>query len=92
MSKLYFLNRFILQWFFIRLTRNEKKIIEKFRLDECSQMTDGSYSLGFSHKPEDVKIQRWFSIQYWVIPGTGWGTDFRYLGGQAKHLDLNKSR
>ncbi len=51
-----FVNVFILQWFFIRLTKHMKK-------DE-----QGYYTI----------IGRW-SLQYWIIPLTGWWNHFKYL-------------
>lgn len=92
MTKLYFINRFVLQWFFIRLTRNEERVIKKIRLVEFSQMLDGSFSMWVDYDEKDVDVMEWFSIQYWVIPRTGWETDFKYLKGGPKFLDITKKR
>lgn len=66
MTKTKFLNVFILQWLFVRLTKHLKK-------DE-----QGNYTI----------IERW-SLQYWVIPLTGWSTNFKYLNKKPKFLYLN---
>jgi hypothetical protein len=54
MTPLKMLNYFILQWFFIRLTK-------------CTVQND------------EGKINSWYSIMYFVLPLSGWGSDFKYI-------------
>lgn len=79
MTKLYFLNYFILQLFFIRLTRHTQKVkylYIDYGLNSCVKF----------------RFEKWYSIQYWVIPFTGWNTDFKYLNGKASFLPLSKPK
>jgi len=88
MTKLYFVNRFILQFFFIRLTRHIEHIIHNYEVIEISQVNGGGLSI---NGKAEIKNQQWYSIQYFVIPFTGWTTDFRYING--KHfLPLTKPK
>jgi len=52
-----FLNKFILQWFFIRLA----KVVD-----------------------EDGDIIFW-TILKWIIPCTGWGAPYKYLGKSKRN-------
>jgi len=52
-----FLNVFILQLFFIRLTKHMDK-------DPLGEYT----------------IIKAVSLQYWVVPFTGWWSNFKYIG------------
>ncbi len=63
MTWLKFVNKFICQWFFIRLTK---------------------------HLNFDTKEIR-YSIQYWIVPTTGWNTNFKYIGKNSpKFFYLSK--
>lgn len=62
MLKLKIINRFILQWLFLRLV----KCIEN----------NGS---------------TWYSIKGFVIPTTGYGNDFKYIG-KPKFLRITKKK
>jgi hypothetical protein len=37
------------------------------------------------------KAFQWYSFQYFVIPTTGWNTDFKYLG-KRKFFKLTKKK
>ncbi len=67
MTLLKFINLFILQWFFIRLTKHLDKDI------------NGNYT----------KIIA-YSIHYWIIPLTGWDSDFKYINNNDKFLYIYK--
>jgi len=54
MTKLKFINKYILQWLFIRLTK-------------CIDNESNEY---------------WYSLQYLVVPTTGWTTDFKFVGNR----------
>jgi len=91
MSKLYFVNYFILQWFFIRLTRHTERIIDEVDMIEASMLSPhvGQVTgIGFGVKRSHVLT--WYSIQYWVIPCTGWTTFFKYIGGKPKFWRITK--
>lgn len=90
MTKLFFLNYFILQLFFIRLTRNTQRVIDDIDIHEVSLLRDGGCGIGGVIRKSHV--EQWFSIQYWVIPFTGWNTDFKYLNGKASFLPLSKPK
>ena len=63
-----FMNVFILQWFFVRLTKHYKK-------DE-----NGDYTL----------LSAW-SLQYFIIPLTGWWSNFKYLSKKPRFFYLLKN-
>lgn len=78
MSILELSNRIIFQWFFVRLTRCSQRIIDEVEMVEVSMLHDGCHGVGGnilkSHR------EQWYSFQGWIIPLTGWNTDFRYIG------------
>lgn len=42
------------------------------------------------NKDDEVKYQ-WYSIMFWVVPFTGWNTNFKFIG--KRHLkQITKSR
>lgn len=86
MSKLKFINVFLLQWFFVRLTRCQERVVTEFDMYEISLMPDGSFAPGGRAK---YKTYQWYSIQYWIIPCTGWWSDFKYVGGKHKFWKLS---
>ena len=49
-------------------------------------MPDGSFAPGGRAK---YKTYQWYSIQYWIIPCTGWWSDFKYVGGKHKFWKLS---
>lgn len=53
------LNRILLQWFFIRLS-------------ELQQTSTQDHIA--------------WQISYWIVPCTGWTTDYRTIGGEMKHF------
>ena len=59
MTLLKFVNVFFFQWFFVRLTRCEEKIV--------------------LFGKETPMIIRWYSLQYWIVPCTGWTYDFEFV-------------
>lgn len=64
---------YILQIFFIRLTRCSQNDILKLYVDEpLSIFNDKGLHLSTEYKA-DIKQTYWFSIQFWVVPFTGWG-------------------
>lgn len=77
MTKLKFLNKFILQWFFVRLTRVQEKIACVDKIISYDIMPDGSLS---ARSIGLTQTFQWYSLQYFVVPTTGWNTDFKYLG------------
>jgi hypothetical protein len=45
------------------------------RLTKHTENTIVNYNL--------IGITQWYSIQYWILPFTGWQTDFIYLGNKS---------
>mgnify|MGYP003443448278 CR=1 FL=1 len=86
MSKLKFINVFFLQWFFVRLTKCQETVIEEFNLYEVSLMSDGSFASGGTVKK---KIYQWYSLQFWIVPCTGWWNSFKYVSKKPKFLRLS---
>jgi hypothetical protein len=83
------INVFILQWFFVRLTRHNEKVITEFILKDISIMPDGLAGMGGAGK---VSIHQWYSIQYWILPCSGWGNEFIYLNKRPKFIKYSKKR
>ena len=69
------LNIFIFQWFFVRLTRFEKQKIKNYIFESFDLM-------GGSRGRVEFKTYYWYSIQYWIVPCTGWFNDFIYLSNR----------
>lgn len=36
------------------------------------------------------ELRRRWSLQYWVLPFTGWQTEFKWIGGKPKYFYLTK--
>ena len=86
MTKLKIINVLFFQWFFVRLTKCEEKRAVEFQVHSVSLMPD------FTWKPKGLlkyKVFEWYSLQYWVIPCTGWWSSFKYLGGKPSFLKLS---
>jgi hypothetical protein len=80
-TKLGFLNYYILQWFFVRLTKHIETFIEDYEVFSFDVMSDTD---AISARGTGTKIekQRW-SIQYWVYPLSGYGDKpYKYINGQ----------
>lgn len=69
MSKLEIINKILLQWFFVRLTR-------------CSDNLIIEYDLYGLKKIHGKKVRIWYSLMGWVIPTSGWNSDYKYLGNR----------
>lgn len=77
MTLLKFINVFILQWFFVRLTKCTETVVMEFTITEFSLMPDGSYAPSGKGKASTFE---WYAIQFWIIPVTGWWSGFISLG------------
>ena len=84
MTLLKFVNKFIFQWFCIRLTKCSEKVIEN---PEPSCFT---YSITTDGNTKNTVTYNWYSIQYWIKPCTGWTDDFVYLNKKPKFLRITK--
>lgn len=87
MTWLMLINTF-LQFLFIRLTRHENKIINEFKLTSASMTVGG---IGVSGSIEKYKIETYYSIQGYIVPLTGWWSDFIYIGGHPYFYQITKS-
>lgn len=81
------LNYYFLQFFFIRLTKEQTRVAADIKAHECSIVGAGQYEMGYSVVTWEIR-QRW-AIMYWVIPFSGYGKKFRYVNG-CKYLNLTK--
>lgn len=78
-------NRLLLQWFFVRLTKCEDKVVEEFNVTSFDLMPDGSMASMGSGK---VIKYRWYSIQFWILPTTGWNKNFVYLSKEPRFFRI----
>jgi len=78
MTKLEFINKVIFQWFFVRLTRCQQRIISEFNMYEVS-ITPNGYAPGGNVQ---YKTEQWYSLQGWIVPLTGWNGDFKFIRKQ----------
>lgn len=88
MTRLGFINIFILQWFFIRLARNQERIIDKFEPTSYSIGPNG----GMEGKITASRTITWYSIMWCIVPLTGWWSDYIYLTKKAKHLRITPKK
>lgn len=78
-----------LQLFFVRLTKCIDYKIEDYKLLSFDMMEDGSMSprgVGRSVKYE------WYSLQYFVVPFSGWKYNYSYLGKEPGYIRLTKRK
>ncbi|UZS00288.1 hypothetical protein [Chondrinema litorale] len=81
MSWLGLVNYYFLQWFFIRLTKHQEKRAVEYELIELSFFPNNQFVTGGNAKME---TWQWYSIQGWVLPTSGWSTNFKYLNKSKK--------
>lgn len=80
-------NKLLFQWFFVRLTRCQEKRIENYILHSFDLMNDGNIA---SRGVGETKTYQWYSIQYLILPLTGWKNDFVYLNKKPKFIRISK--
>ena len=90
MTWLKFLNVYFFQWFFVRLTKHiDRDVVIDYQLLSWDIMHDGNISArGIGDK---VTLQ-WYSIQNFIIPTTGWSTNYKYIGKGPKFLRITKKK
>ena len=86
MTWLGFANRVFFQWFFIRLTKCLENKIEEYKLLSFDLTLNGMASRGNGI----IKTYEWYSIQYWILPTSGWGTNFQYLNKKPKFIKITR--
>lgn len=89
MSLLGLSNRIIFQWFCVRLTKHQEERIESFNFASIDLIDNGSFASRGTGKT--VKYQ-WYSIQYWIVPTTGWNSDYKYINGKPKFFRITKDK
>ena len=77
-------NKLLFQWLFVRLTKHQEKVITKYNLHSVD------VSIGIRGFTEDIVTYQWYSIQYWVLPLTGWKTDYIYLNKKPNFIRVSK--
>lgn len=82
MTKLEFVNKFIFQLFFVRLTRcrETKQEYKPLAHPQQLQANEDGYFWPLADVI-DVTYQ-WYSIMFWVVPFTGWNSKFKFIGKQ----------
>lgn len=86
-SWLKLVNMVFLQWLFIRLTKCSENRIVHLKVNSFDLMSDGNFSL---RGQGDTKTYQWFAIQYWILPLSGWGNKFKFIGKEAKFIRITK--
>ncbi len=76
MTKLKLTNYF-LQFLFVRLTKCSEKVASNINIRSFDMMSDSNISMCSNG---DVTTYEWYSLQFFIIPLTGWGKSFEYLG------------
>ena len=88
---LWFVNRWVFQFFCIRLTKNFNYEVKSFDLEQVSLVPSGGMSIGGSIR--DSEVTSFWSIQYFVVPLTGWDNgQMLYLTNKPKYLKLTKAK
>lgn len=52
------------------------------------KFTSEKITLDFSK----TRSYQWYSIQYWILPYSGWGNEFIYLNKKPKFIKISKKR
>lgn len=86
-SWLRLVNLLVFQWFFIRLTKCEEKIVREYIIESFDSMPNGSMASRGSGK---IIIYNWYAFQYWILPLTGWKGKFIYLNKEPKFIQASK--
>lgn len=88
MTWLKFLNVFILQLLFIRLTKCQLTKVENFKIHSWDVMPNGDLSCRGTGT--SVTYQH-YSIQYWIVPLSGWWSSFP-MSDNPKFIQITKSK
>lgn len=90
MSILEFSNRFFFQWFFVRLTRCKQRVVDEIDMTHVSFLPNGNHGIGgYIVK---AHTEEWYSFQGWIVPMSGWGTDFKYFGKTNWFKKMTKNK
>lgn len=81
MKKIEFLNKFIFQFLFFRLTRCEKRVVASYSLHSFDVMINGNV---VGRGVGKVDTYEWYSIQYFIKPFSGWNSQFIFLNKNKK--------
>jgi hypothetical protein len=81
------INVFLLQWFFIRLTKHQSQVVENYKLTGFDYVEENLVSSSGTGK---IIIKEWYSIQYCIIPLTGWWSNYVFLTKEAKFKPITK--
>ncbi len=87
MSVRRFLNIFILQWLFIRLTKCTDECVERVQIRSVSDIDSKHVSVGY-----DCNIIRreYHTIQLLVLPLSGYGSKFICLSKKPIHIRVSR--
>ena len=83
MTKLALLN-YIVQFFFIRICKHETKVITGFKMTSANFTNKGVSIGGDGYK---YRIEYQYSIMYWIMPLTGWWSDYIYVGTKSPRYE-----
>lgn len=87
MTLLKFLNVFFFQWFFVRLTKNTRMGIRSQTAIVIDSLD--KFKKVYADGPRELY---WYSIQYFILPCTGWWSKFIYLNGKPKFYRITKNK
>lgn len=81
------INRYFLQFLFCRLTRNIYWKSDNYPLTRINFLK----LKGFSSAPPGTEYN-WYSLQYLILPFSGYGCDFKYLTKGPKYFNITKPK
>lgn len=90
MTLLKFVNVSFFQWFFVRLTRCENKIIKSCDPTSFNILPGNKIGMQANNVLYDTIYL--YSIQYFILPCTGWWNKFIYLNGKPKFIKISKTK
>ena len=79
MSNLGLVNRLFFQFLFVRLTKNQETKMINYQPVSYDLTPNGVAARGYG----DIETTEWYSIQYWILPFSGWGNNFHYIGKKS---------
>lgn len=86
MTKLKFINLF-LQILFVRLTKCSELSFGELNYKSVEMLDDNNISI---HSSGTSYMYEWYSLQYFVVPFTGWKSNFIFIFGAPKFKRITK--
>lgn len=88
------MNFLLLQWVFIRLTKNERRVVDSVDTETLLCVEYGpNYKAALPKISASFSIHKWYSVMYWTVPLSGYfGKPYRYLWCKCRYLKLTKAK